>query len=813
LTRSDKKRREYLRKIFYAHFQGGAMENTIKVTGARIHNLKNIDIEIPKGKLTVITGVSGSGKSSFAFDTLYEEGKRRYLMFSDAQFVVDNVPTFENITGLSPTVAVEQRIIRQSNPRSTVGTRTKIEPMLAALFSAYGSRNPEYDDGLHLTMEMFQKNSPRGMCVRCIGAGHIYVVDEDAMFGDKNMPLHMNFGGKHDDYGTRGNPNGISHSIRGFCVRYGLSPIQSIGSLDENLFLKYKYGDADFEGIVPFMITQFKDGKIRKSWNPAVMTFVKKIICPKCKGTALNEYAVNTTINGKNIAQLQDMYIRDLHNFLKNSKLKDSNLLGEILIKLACMINVGLHHLALSRPVPTLSGGEIQRLFLASYIIAEMDSIIFVFDEPTIGLHEVEKQKLIEIIQNLIRRGNTVIAVEHDINFMQAADYIIDLGPRAGEYGGERIFQGSYADFMKCDNSLTAPYLSGKLSMPLKINYKPVNKAKILRLDNCNIHNLRNISVEIPLGLLVGVAGVSGSGKSSIISDTLVPKLKEVLKSRFISNEDNTAAILPSVQISGTEHIKKCAIIDQKPIGRNRNSCPATYTGIFDRIRKMFSESPEATAQGYEPGMFSNHTYSDGTCPICKGSGVIQYPIGFNNCIDVDCEHCNTTGFKPEALTITVDGKNIHNILEMSISNALEYFEGKDKVTCRMLKMLDSVGLGYMSLGQRTPTISGGEAQRIKLAKELGKSNIGKDNVYILDEPTTGLSFSDSKKLLELMQKLVDNGNTVIVTEHDPVILSHCDYIIEMGRGGGSDGGNIIATGTPEYLKQNKKSIIGAYLK
>jgi len=788
------------------------MNDWIKIKGARIHNLKNIDVEIPKGKLTVITGVSGSGKSSFAFDTLYEEGKRRYLMFSNTQFMVDNVPTFDSITGLSPTVAVEQRITRQSNPRSTVGTRTKINAMMAALFATYGRRKPEYDDGQPLSMESFQKNSPKGMCVRCLGTGQIYTVDEDELFRDKTRTLINLFGtenseGKVRHYGRR---------IEEYCHAAGLSPHQKVSSLSEEELQKFKYGGngtKHFNGLIPWLIHFYRWSIGKNNWG-SKLTCVHQVPCPKCNGSGLGEQAAHTTINGKTITQLENMYIRDLNDFLKKDKLSNTKLLEEILLKLKCMIDVGLHHLSLSRPLPTLSGGEIQRLFLASYIIAEMDSIIFIFDEPTIGLHEIEKQKLIDILQNLIKRGNTVVAVEHDINFMQAADYIVDLGPHAGDYGGERIFQGSYDDFLKCKKSLTSPYLSGKLSLPVKNAYKPVNSSTMLRITRCNIHNLRNLSVDIPLGLLVGVAGVSGSGKSSLISDTLVPKLKEILKSRFIADEDedeDEAAILPDVQIDGIESIKKCVIIDQKPIGRSRTSCPATYTRIFDRVRKMFAETPESIAQGFKPGMFSVN--SEGKCKSCKGDGVIHYHVGFGNFIDVDCEVCGATGFTPESMTITVGGKNIRNILEMSITNAIEYFKGRDKISYRLLKTLDRVGLGYMSLGQKTPTISGGEAQRIKLAKELGKSGSGKNNIYILDEPTTGLSFSDSERLIQLMQELVDNGNTVIVTEHDPTVLSNCDYIIEMGPGGGSDGGYVIATGTPAELRKNKKSIIGKFLK
>jgi excinuclease ABC A subunit len=398
---------------------------------------------------------------------------------------------------------------------------------------------------------------------------------------------------------------------------------------------------------------------------------------------------------------------------------------------------------------------------------------------------------------------------------MQAADYIVDLGPGAGEYGGERIFQGGYAEFMQAEGSQTAPYLNGTLRMPVKKSYKPVDQSKTLRLEGCCLHNLRGVSADIPLGLLVGIAGVSGSGKSSLIADTLVPKLKEVLTNNVVdeigyNSEIEDKVIFPEVTLTGYEHIKKCLIIDQKPIGRTRTSCPATYTGIFDRVRKIFADSPEAKEKGYGAGMFSAN--SEGNCPKCRGDGVIHYHVGFGNFIHADCEDCGGTGFRPESIGITVDGKNIKDILDMSIASASHYFKNKNKANHRMLRTLERVGLGYMKLGQKTPTISGGEAQRIKLAKELGKSGSGRDNVYILDEPTTGLSFSDAEKLIRLLQELVDNGNTVIVTEHDPVVLSNCDYIIEMGPGGGGDGGYVWATGTPAELKNNENSIIGKYL-
>lgn len=782
------------------------MNEYIEIKKARIHNLKNVDVKIPRNKLTVITGVSGSGKSSLAFDTLYEEGKRRYLMFSGTQFIVDSVPAFDSITGLSPTVAVEQRIIRQSNPRSTVGTRTKISSLLSALFAACGARDVLYDNGLPLSMEMFQKNSPKGMCVKCLGTGVVKKLDEEMLFSDKNQ--------KVDDVclglGKRGSTKKMLDS---FYKYHHISPGQQLQTLtDEQLFC-LKYGDGGksvFMGFIPW-IKHVTNGAFsaegRLEYLLTQAGYMKREACPKCGSTGLSEQAAHTTIGGKTIAELECMYIKDLHVFLKGLELISSPLLKEIITKLECMVDVGLHHLALSRPVPTLSGGEIQRLFLASYIIAEMDSIIFIFDEPTIGLHEVEKEKLISIIKNLVDRGNTVIAVEHDINFMRCADYIVDLGPDAGIYGGEKIFQGSFNDFLTCQNSNTAPYLRNQNNWDIKKAYKPINKERLLKIENANLHNLRNVSAAIPLGLMVGVAGVSGSGKSSLISDTLVPKLKELLKTKCVLYDEDSAEIDNlEVQIIGIENIKKCLIIDQKPIGRSRTSCPATYTGIFDRIRALFAKE-----SGLSAGLFTVN--SEGGCNICKGDGIIHYHVGFGNFIEIECETCSGTGFIPEAMEVLLDGKNIRDILNMTVDEAADFFKSRDKSIDITLATLQRVGMGYITLGQKTPTISGGESQRIKLAKELAKGQNAKDSVYILDEPTTGLAFHDSLRLMKLMQELVDKGNTIIITEHDPYVLSNCDFIIEMGIGGGSDGGNLIATGTPQELKDNRNSIIGRYLK
>jgi len=796
------------------------MNHTIEIKNARIHNLKGIDVSIPKHKLTVITGVSGSGKSSLAFDTLYEEGKRRYLMFSGTEFMVDTVPSFDSITGLSPTVAVEQRIIRQSNPRSTVGTKTKISAMLAALFANYGSRLPEYDDGQPLDISMFQKNSPRGMCVKCLGRGIVKQIDLDKLFADKSQHICD----IACELGKRGSTRTM---LEEFCRNHSMNLWEDrLSELTEEQIDLLKYGDggkSKFHGFLPW-ITMLTNGAVSTSGrlayllkNAGMMTERK---CAKCGGTGLGEQASHTTFGGKTIHALEEMYIRDLLAFLREKNDGTNPLLKEILTKLSCMVDVGLHHLSLSRPVPTLSGGEIQRLFLASYMIAEMDSIIFVFDEPTIGLHEIEKENLIRIIRRLTEYGNTVIVVEHDENFIREADYIIDIGPKAGIYGGFKVFEGSCQQFLSCTDSTTASYLSSKRGFRIKTEYRKSDSRKMLTISGARLHNLKNVTAQIPLGVMVGVAGVSGSGKSSLIADTLVPKLKELLKAKCVTGEaDEDDAenggpeelINPEAALAGTEHIKHCYIIDQRPIGRSRTSCPATYTGIFDRVRTLFAQSDQAKKRGYTSGMFSVN--SRGGCHKCKGDGVIHYHVGFGNFIDIDCDACGGSGYIREAMEITVDGKNIRDILEMSVDEAKEFFARKDKTIDNMLAILQRVGMGYIKLGQATPTISGGESQRIKLAKELAKGKHNRDVLYILDEPTTGLSFRDSEQLMRLLDELVDMGNSIIITEHDTYVLSNCDYIIELGKGGGNEGGNLIAAGTPAELKSNPDSIIGRYLK
>lgn len=583
----------------------------------------------------------------------------------------------------------------------------------------------------------------------------------------------------------------------------------------EQLFLlQYGDGKSKFYGYVPW-ITMLTNGAFSTSGRlGALLTdagFMEKKTCPKCGGTGLGEQASHTTYCGKTITELENMYISDLLAFFQGQT-DDTNLLvNEIMAKLLSLVEVGIGHLSLSRPIPTLSGGEIQRLFLASYMITEMDSIIFVFDEPTIGLHEVEKENLIRIIKRLVENGNTVIAVEHDSNFIRQADYIIDMGPGAGVLGGMKIYEGGYDGFLECTDSKISPYLSDASGFPVKAACRPIDENKMLTISNANLHNLKHVSAKIPLGIMVGIAGVSGSGKSSLISDTLVPKLKEMMKAKCITTEDAEETDTVSASVSGVEQLTKCYVIDQRPIGRSRTSCPATYTGIFDRIRTLFANTETARKREYPIGMFTVN--SVGGCKKCRGDGVIHYHVGFGNHIDIPCDSCEGTGYLPEVMEVLLNGKNIRDILEMNVDEAIGFFQGIDDTICNMLEILQRVGLGYIQLGQATPTISGGESQRIKLAKELSKNNKRtKDALYILDEPTTGLSFYDAERLMKLLNELVDSGNSIIVTEHDPYVLSNCDYILEMGPGGGTEGGILIAEGTPQELKNNPVSIIGNYL-
>jgi len=779
------------------------MNDFIEVESVNVHNLKNISVKIPKNKLTVITGVSGSGKSSLAFDTIYTEGRKRYMMFSGLN--ADIYPRFKSIKGLSPTIALKQNLIKQTNPNSTVGSKSQIGNVMALLYAQYGEYQGRYMPYSRLSSEFFNKNTTKGMCLKCLGKGSYHCINIQALLTPDTLRLCDLLSGhivKKGEYRKQ---------LNAFCRHYSLHENTEIRELTEEQKKVLVFGDPaiQFDGM-EWIFNDLTGNTIFDSSRRHMDIFQRysqKVQCDKCDGYGLSEIALQTYIDGLHIGQITSMSVKELICFFRSSELLRDNILAqEILKKLNYLEKVGLSYLSLSRSMPTLSGGELQRLLLVSYIFTELNSIIFVFDEPTIGMHESEKKNLIQIIQELVAVGNTVIVVEHDELFMRAADYIIDIGPGAGIYGGELLYQGSLENFLKCENSSTAKYLSGKAIRYSRCRNILDNNKKLV-LQNVNIHNIHNLNIDIPLGGIVGVAGKSGSGKSSLISYTLVPLLKTRLKNKVIGGDDYAESVMGDTQLEGVHNIRRCVIVDQKPIGRNSTSTPVSYLGVYEHIRNLFAELPLSRERGYSLGMFSYN--SCGRCENCMGEGSITYNIGLDNSIQIPCSECENTGFKAEVLDVRLAGKNIYDILQMTFSEALTFFRD-DSYLRKMFEVVDKVGIGYIKLGQKVKNISGGEGQRIKLAKELGK-NI-KDTLFILDEPTTGLSFSDIDNLIKVLDELVIKGNSIIIVEHDISVLKRCDYIIEMGPCGGIDGGRVISQGTVEDILRNPTSRIAKYL-
>ena len=914
----------------------------ISIRGAREHNLKNINLDLPRNKLIVITGISGSGKSSLAFDTLYAEGQRRYIESLSAyarQFLEQmKKPDVDQITGLPPAIAIEQRKAA-SNPRSTVATTTEIYDYLRVLFARIGiphcyicgrvitrqssseiidkvisfsnsqikvlapvirGRKGEYrkifeqikemgflkvrvdrkyydvdeeikldrykihnievlideynvgeeektriaesiemalkigkgiviieKDGKEIiynenyscptcgisfeeiSPRMFSFNSPYGACPECKGLGFLMKVDPELVIPDKTRtfregaikPWH-DVGGRGLFWYYRGLLNDILDSL-GRDIDDRVCDL-SKKELDIILYGSEEYG---FEGVIPNLERLFHqtESEYRRE---EIMKYIREVICPSCKGDRLKPEALAVKINGKSIMDICRMSVVKAKEFFENLKLTEKEsliakqILKEILSRLNFLQEVGLDYLTLDRMTHTLSGGEAERIRLATQIGSGLVGVLYILDEPTIGLHQRDNLKLINTLKHLRDIGNTVVVIEHDEETIRNADYIVDLGPGAGSHGGEVVGEGTLEDIINNENSITGKYLSGKLKIeiPEKRRKPAEKKLKILKASH---NNLKNIDVEIPLGLFVCITGVSGSGKSSLIEDVLYKGLKKIL---YDSKEEpgKHEAIL------GVEYINKVVVIDQSPIGRTPRSNPATYTGAFTYIREIFANTTEAKIRGYTPGRFSFNV-KGGRCEACMGEGIMKIEMHFLPDVYIPCDVCKGKRYNRETLEIKYKGKDISEVLEMKIEDALEFFKVHPKLV-EKLKTLYDVGLGYLALGQPATTLSGGEAQRVKLAAELSRKGNEK-TLYILDEPTVGLHMADIAKLLDVLKRLVDKGSTVIVIEHNLEVIKCADWIIDLGPEGGDKGGYVVATGTSEEIAKNPKSYTGYFLR
>ena len=933
-------------------------DNKINIWGARVHNLKNIDVEIPRDSLTVITGLSGSGKSSLAFDTIFAEGQRRYIeTFSAyARNFLGGMerPDVDKITGLSPVISIEQKTTNK-NPRSTVGTTTEVYDFLRLLFARAGkaysyetgepmvkyteekviemithdyagrrililaplvrSRKGHYrelfeglrrkgylhvrvdgelheitqgmkvdryknhdieavidrmavkdtiDERLKKSVQMAMKqgegrvmimdhetgnvkhfskqlmcpttgisysepapntfsfNSPQGACPRCKGLGYINEIDLNKVIPNRK---HSIYDGGIAPLGKYKNQM-IFWQIDAILHKYECTLKTAIEEIPDEALNEILYGSlesvridkelvhtssdffVDFDGVVKYLrsVMENDDSSGGQKWADQ---FLAECTCPECHGQRLNREALSYKIGDKNISELASMDISELRQWLDDveptldhqQQQIATEILKEIRTRLDFLLEVGLDYLALNRQSASLSGGESQRIRLATQIGSQLVNVLYILDEPSIGLHQRDNDRLIRSLKDLRDLGNTVIVVEHDRDMMLASDYIVDIGPRAGRKGGEVVFQGTIEEMMK-QQTITAQYLSGKMTIPLPSKRRPGNGHSLI-LKGCTGNNLKNVTVEFPLGKLILVTGVSGSGKSTLINETLHP----ILSKHFYRSLQQP---MPYESIEGLEYIDKVVNVDQTPIGRTPRSNPATYTGVFSDIRSLFVNLPEAQIRGYKPGRFSFNV-KGGRCETCGGNGYKTIEMNFLPDIQVPCEECHGKRYNRETLEVRFKGKSIADVLDMTINQACEFFENVPDIL-RKIKTIQDVGLGYIKLGQSSTTLSGGESQRVKLATELSKKDTGK-TLYILDEPTTGLHFEDIRILMDVLQKLVDRGNTVIVIEHNLDVIKLADHIIDIGPEGGRNGGQILSTGTPEQVAKSKKGFTPRFLR
>ncbi|MCF7820598.1 MAG: excinuclease ABC subunit UvrA [Candidatus Pacebacteria bacterium] len=811
----------------------------IEIKGAKVNNLKNISLKLPRNKFVVITGLSGSGKSSLAFDTIYAEGQRRYVESLSAyarQFIdLMDKPDVEMIEGLSPAISIDQKSVSH-NPRSTVGTITEVYDYLRLMFAKIGiphcpvchkkltrhiskdsGHNPSVflvcrDCNFHMTELKpgdFSFNSSQGACPSCGGLGTRLELDPKLIINEK---LSFNQGAIRPLSKCRFTGlNQLLKDMKKTAEKYDINLDESLKSLEAEKIKIILYGKNSWQGIIPFLQEKYDETESQYI-HQELNQYMRVLLCSACSGKRLKPEFLAVKILSYNISDFVKLNITELKRLLNNIDKDTKMTLGnkkvyepivrEIKVKLGFLENVGLEYLTLDRGANTLSGGEAQRIRLATQAGSSLIGVLYILDEPSIGLHQRDNNKLIHTLKALTDKGNSVIVVEHDEATILAADHIIDVGPGAGEHGGHIVFQGTATQIKKDKKSLTGQYLSGlkKIESPKK---KHKGNNKYIEIIKASEHNLKNIDVKIPLGKFVAITGVSGSGKSTLMTDILA---------RALSKKFYRAKTFPGKhkEIKGLENIDKVINIDQSPIGRTPRSNPATYTGAFTPIRELFAELPEAKLKGYDAGSFSFNV-AGGRCENCSGEGYIKVEMQFLSDVYIKCDVCSGKRYRKKILDIYYRDKNIYDVLEMTVEEAMNFFR-RIPAIYQKLNTLYDVGLGYIKLGQPATTLSGGEAQRIKLATELSRRATGK-TLYILDEPTTGLHFADIDRLLKVLYQLVDKGNTVLIIEHNLDVIKSVDWVIDLGPEGGDKGGEIVAEGSPEEVAKIKKSYTGQYLK